>query len=508
MYNVAHPEKRLPAILVVIDNFAEFKEYYEGLMGPLISLVREARAYGVYFLISADLPNSLSNKLYNLITERFTLKLSDPSEYSEVVGRGVPADLSAVPGRGYVRVGSMPLEFQTALTFAPTEGDSAGLAKISKMCARMKEIWGNQWQGETPSAVETLPLRVSLESLLNQVKLPEIRRLNAVMGIDDRTLEPALIDIERQGPHLIVIGSPFSGKTTALRDMLLSIAWNYSPDEVMMVLIDYTRKLWKGSETSLAALPHVVQCVEELEELDELYENLAVECAEFDTKPHRRKIMIFIDNYDAFTEESSRKNSSFFEKTAALVRKYQTSGVNLIISGSLGITSATDDLRKIFTAPGFGIGLKSADAVNRLNGKFPRSLAEVDLPMGRAFIIRSGMTSMLQLATPYANDDDTEASLDNWVRRICERYPQKQVSWIRLSGAGEAGAGEAGAKKSRHAGAAPAKPPEAAKYDIAELKRKLKEDGLPDAILGLLSDADIVESARTKGFLDSPKDQK
>ena len=48
-YNVAHPEKRLPAVLVVIDNFAEFKEYYEGLMGPLISLIRESRAYGVTF---------------------------------------------------------------------------------------------------------------------------------------------------------------------------------------------------------------------------------------------------------------------------------------------------------------------------------------------------------------------------------------------------------------------------------------------------------------------------
>ena len=133
-YNVAHPEKTLPAVLVVIDNFAEFKEYYDGLMGPLISLVRESRAYGVYFLISADSPGSLSGKLYNLITERFTLKLSNASDYSDVVGRGVPADLSAVPGRGYVRVGNMPLEFQTALTFTPEEETPAGWAGSAR-CA-------------------------------------------------------------------------------------------------------------------------------------------------------------------------------------------------------------------------------------------------------------------------------------------------------------------------------------------------------------------------------------
>jgi type VII secretion protein EccCb len=507
-YNLAHPEKRLPAILVVIDNFAEFKEYYEGLMSPLISLVREARAYGVHFLFSADLPNALSNKLYSLITERFTLKLTDPGEYSEVVGRGVPADLSAVPGRGYVRVGNLPLEFQTALTFSPTEGDADGLGKISRMCLRMKEVWADQWKGEKPSTVETLPLRCSLENLLTQVAVPEVRRLNAVMGLDDRSLQPALIDIERQGPHMIVIGPPFSGKTTALRTMLLSIAYNYSPDEVMLVLVDFSRKLWKGSETSLAELPHVVETIDELEQLDEFYENLSAECAEFDLKPKRRKIMIFIDNYDAFTEESSRKNMSFFEKMSALVRKYQTAGVNLIISGSLGITSSTDDLRKIFTAPGFGIALKGADAVNRLNGKFPRSLAEVDLPMGRAFTVRSGMTSMLQLATPYANDDDTEGSLDTWVKRIQARYPQKRVTWLRQSGAATAETGSQPKSRKEKAGAAAGpKQPDVSRYDIAELKRKLVEDGLPEALLGMLSEADIVESARAKGFLDRPEDQ-
>jgi DNA segregation ATPase FtsK/SpoIIIE, S-DNA-T family len=103
-------------------------------MGPLISLVRESRAYGVHFLFSADVPNALSAKLFNLITERFTLKLSDSSEYSTVVGRGVPADLSAVPGRGYVRVGNTPLEFQTALTFTPTKATRTGWVRSTR-CA-------------------------------------------------------------------------------------------------------------------------------------------------------------------------------------------------------------------------------------------------------------------------------------------------------------------------------------------------------------------------------------
>lgn len=510
-YNLANPTKKLPAVLVVIDNFAEFKEYYEALLAPLIGLVRESRAYGVHFLFSADVPSALSGKLFNLISERFTLKLSDASEYSEIVGRGVPADLSPVPGRGYVRVGNTPLECQTALPFKPEEGDPDGLAKVGKMGLRMKEIWKDQWITERPSSIETLPLRVTLESMIGQVTVPAVRRLNALMGIDDRTLEPALIDIERQGPHMVVIGQPFSGKTTTLRTMILSIAHNYSPDEVMMVLVDFSRRLWKGSELSLADLPHVVGTLASIDELDEFLENMKEECAEFDTNPKRRKIMIFIDNYDAFTEESSRKKISFFEGLAGLVRKYQTAGVYVIAAGSVAMMNAQDDLRKVFTAPNFGIALKSADAVNRMNGKFPRSLADVELPMGRAFTVRSGITAMLQIATPYVNDEDIEGSLDKWVKLIKARYTQRKVKWIRKppEGGGQqtqaagttAPAGPAPSSKEKGKGKKGAAEAGAGKYDLKALKKGLLEKGMSESLLNLLSPSDLVENARSMGLI-------
>jgi len=500
-YNATHSDKRLPAVLVVIDNFAEFKEYYDGLMSPLMSLIRESRAYGVHFIFSAESPNALGGKLFSLVTERLTLKLTDSSDYNDIVGRGVPADLSPVPGRGYVRVGNMPLEFQTALTFEPTEGDPDGISRIKQMCEEMKELWSERWTGEKPSAIETLPARYSLDNLLLQAQLPEVRRIHAVMGIDDRSLAPALMDIERQGPHLVVVGQPFSGKTTTLRTMMLSIAWHYSPDEVMMVLVDYSRKLWKGEQTSLADLPHVVQIIDDVPQLDDLYKNLAEECAEFDKNPRRRKIMLFIDNYDAFTEESSRKNMAFFENASALIRKYQTAGVCMVVAGSLGIMSATDDLRRVFSAPSFGIALKSAEAVNRLNGKFPRSLAEVELPMGRGFIVRSGITSMLQIASPYP-DDDVETSLDAWVAKIQKRYPGQKVSWKTPTPESPSTPAQQQAAPVKPSAAVSASPSD---YDMAALKQGLLEGALPEEVLNLLSDVDIIETARVMNLLpDEP----
>jgi hypothetical protein len=164
--------------------------------------------------------------------------------------------------------------------------------------------------------------------------------------------------------------------------------------------------------------------------------------------------------------------------------------------------SASDDLRKVITAPNFGIGLKSSDAVNRLNGKFPRSLADVELPIGRAFIVRSGITSMLQISTPYANDEDIDGSLDRWVKTIKKKYPQENVRWIRVptektaGGENQPGDGKAGTTQSAD---------DTSAYDIPDLKKRLIANGMPESLLDLLGPADIIENAKALGLLDDPK---
>jgi hypothetical protein len=122
---------------------------------------------------------------------------------------------------------------------------------------------------------------------------------------------------------------------------------------------------------------------------------------------------------------------------------------------------------------------------------------------------------MLQLATPYANDEDTEGSLDTWVRRIKERYPQKKVEWLRQAAGGAAPAeGEKSKSKKGKAGPEPAPvassapQPDVSMYNISDLKKKLVENGLPEALLGMFSDSDVVENARTMGLLDKKKDKK
>lgn len=64
-YNLAHrdtPEQVFPAIVVAVDNMAEFKENFDGLMPESQALVRTAASLGIYWILTAsqqsDIPTS------------------------------------------------------------------------------------------------------------------------------------------------------------------------------------------------------------------------------------------------------------------------------------------------------------------------------------------------------------------------------------------------------------------------------------------------------------------
>jgi hypothetical protein len=97
--------------------------------------------------------------------------------------------------------------------------------------------------------------------------------------------------------------------------------------------------------------------------------------------------------------------------------------------------------------------------------------------------------------------------LDAWVRRSRERYPQKKAQW--LSQISEEGKSKKKAKQGGEAGDGGSGPkqPDVSKYDVAGLKTKLAEAGMPEDMLALFSDADIVENARSMGLLDEKPEE-
>lgn len=521
-YNASHPNITMPAILVAIDNFAEFREGFDHLMPTLVSLVREARAYGIHFAVSAQLPGSLSGKLYSLFTERLTLKLSDPTEYTAIVGRGARG-IDDIPGRGFVKVGRRALEYQVALPVGAT-GDAQDLDETQKLALLVRSFRDAEFDysdNRKPQKIQTLANRILLTNLLASLdaQVSKSTRIQPVLGIEDLNLEPWHFDLAGQGPHCFIIGPPNSGKTTTLRSLVLSLASSYRPDQVMLVLADVQRRLFRyGGQASLEDLPHVVEAIDNGEAFEEFVENLRFEFEKNDTnKADRPHIFVIIDNYDSFSDEA-RSFGKVLIELAVLAREHGTDGLHFVLAGSPNITRSAEELRKQVQLPRFGIALQTADTVQMLNGRVPRSLAQAELPPGRGFVVRAGRTLMLQIATPYEDIDYQESILDGWVEKINELYPEKKAVWSRPlepdeeeqdnSGsynASDSTPSDATQLEESQEGQANADvdSDESSNYvlsipkgiKVEELKKQLLDEGLESDLIDLLSEVDVVNIA-------------
>jgi DNA segregation ATPase FtsK/SpoIIIE-like protein len=506
-YNRAHPEKALPAILLVIDNLAEYRESFDNLMPALISLARESRAYGIHIAVSAERPGSLGAKLYSLFTERFALKLSDPTEYTGIVGRGAHA-IDDLPGRGYVKVGRQALAFQTALPVRSlADGqDLDDTQQLGYMVRLLRETAADLPPEGTPKPVHTLATRVLLGDLLPSATADATAW--PVLGIDDTNLEPWPLNLATQGPHCMVVGPPNSGKTTTLRSLVLSWARSNAPEQAPVILVDYQRRLMRyGGRQTLADLPHVVAAVTDNQELVSAIEALAVETERLGER--RRRILVAIDGYDTFADEA-RELPGALDALGQMARQWGTEGLHFVVAGSPSIARSPEELRKQVQMPRLGVALQTEEAVVALNGRIPRSLAQAELPPGRAFVVRSGRTFMVQIATPYEDDQRQAERLDQWTQEIRELYPGQQASWWQppeeqadaSEGEDDRTDGEASqGREGRGEGQAqPTGPgmlsavPEG--VDLDALKEKLLQAGMDGDLMAMLSSVDLVNVAR------------
>lgn len=84
-------------------------------------------------------------------------------------------------------------------------------------------------------------------------------RIDVGIGIDGTVS----IDLDRDGPHGVIIGTTGSGKSEVLRQIVASMSLNGSPEDVTFVLVDY-----KGGSAfdACARLPHVVGVITDLDE--------------------------------------------------------------------------------------------------------------------------------------------------------------------------------------------------------------------------------------------------
>ncbi|HRF48307.1 MAG TPA: FtsK/SpoIIIE domain-containing protein, partial [Anaerolineales bacterium] len=279
-YNAEHmdnPDAMFPAVVVVIDNFAEFKESYEYLLDELTGLIRDGRAFGISYIITATQINDVTNKLMNLLTQRVAFTLADPSAYYDIVGRGA-LSLANVPGRGLIAHEGQPLEFHVAMPTLAHEKDA-----YSRLAERMEKAWfdigGKRPAAEIPRSINMLEMytlilgkkidrvgQLPIAENWRKSMLPDNQEwLNAPIGlISSKEIRSMKFSAKADGDgvHGMIAGTTGSGKSELLLTLIGAMAIKYDPRIVNFVLVDF-----KGGAAfePFKKLPHCVDIATNLQ---------------------------------------------------------------------------------------------------------------------------------------------------------------------------------------------------------------------------------------------------
>ena len=140
--------RKIPAILILIDNFATFRDKYMNLSDSFIDIISASRTFGIYFVITGSTRNAIYYKVAEHISAYFTLKMNDAGNYLDILNVRPPILPEEISGRGITVIDREVVEFQIAVAFSSEN-------RVSLIRGEYEEIARN-WIGYLPIKLEEI----------------------------------------------------------------------------------------------------------------------------------------------------------------------------------------------------------------------------------------------------------------------------------------------------------------------------------------------------------------
>lgn len=218
----------LPAILVLIDNYASFRDKYMDIADNFTDIISAGKTFGVYFVITGSTRNSIYYKVTEHISSYFTLKMNDPSNYLDIHNMRPPVIPEDISGRGITVMDKEIVEFQTAIAFdGETEAD-----RITEISQKYCDI-ATHWHGYTP---------IALDRFTDDTSIPHETPVNYYPSLARSNPPESIADDSRN----IVLGTSKSGA--------LMYGITLSEDYKVCICADDTTKAGEFYSTMLASM--------------------------------------------------------------------------------------------------------------------------------------------------------------------------------------------------------------------------------------------------------------
>ena len=300
------PLPEVPTLFVVVDEFSELLSARPDFIDNFVQIGRVGRSLGVHLLLASQrLEEGRLRGLDTHLSYRVGLRTFSDMDSRTVLGVSDAFSLPRAPGHGFLRYGDEPMaRFRSAYVSgvhradqphgaAPAGPEPLGLNVYSTTYVApaledetdestrdavdddavgesLLDILVDRIAGRGVPAHQVWlpPLSVppSLDQVLGELTVDPVRglrpaehngALHAVFGVVDRPLDqrrdPLVLDLSGPAGHGVVCGGPQSGKSTALRSMITSLALTNTPREAQFYCLDFGG----GSLASLRDLPHI-----------------------------------------------------------------------------------------------------------------------------------------------------------------------------------------------------------------------------------------------------------
>lgn len=274
------PEK-LPILLIVIDEFAEFKKVFPEFGAEIDSLTSKGRALGMFVILMTQKPAGVvSAKSEDNIKFRWCLRVANYGASREMIGRPDAARITN-PGQCFIKVGEDEVfeevqSFWSGAPYQPSEGSKKKAfvpiclverngtrtpcehieQKVSSetntteidvvvryiidYCKEMRipnadQVW-------TPRLPDRIALSDVMEDGFDGHQWSAKAYLPPIVGVIDEPAKqqqyPMSLDFAKRG-NTLVYGAPVTGKTTFLQTLVMSLAMRRKPDEASIYIMDF-----------------------------------------------------------------------------------------------------------------------------------------------------------------------------------------------------------------------------------------------------------------------------
>ncbi len=385
----------LPALLIVVDEFSELLAQRPEMIDLMVTVGRLGRSLGLHLLLASQrLDEGRLRGLESHLSYRIALRTFSASESRAVLGVPDAHQLPPTPGAAYLSAGTDELvRFRAAYVSGPPATPDRGAVRTPGAPARVLPFPATAVavpaapapprsagpEPEPEAATSVLDLVVAslrgpgprahrvwlppldqpppLDELLGPVAPAGARgmqadgpvgRLCAPVGLVDRPYhqrrDPWVLDLSGGAGHVAVVGGPRSGKSTAVRTLVLALACTHTPDELGVHVLDFGG----GTLGPLVALPHV-GTVADRQQPDLVRRTLA----EAGTVLDRRERLFREAGIGSVEEFRTRRAAGEFPGEPA-------TDLLLVLDGYLTLRSEFSDLEDRFTAlaaQGLGYGI-------------------------------------------------------------------------------------------------------------------------------------------------------